>query len=82
MATIVTAREFSRDVSAAMVAAADGPVLITDHGTPTHVLISYAEFQGWGARKRSLAAILRMDAEQDIDFDPGRVEMSPRPLDM
>ena len=82
MATIVTTHEFNRDVAAAMVAAADGPVLITDHGTPTHVLISYAEFQDWGARKRDLAAVLRMDAERDIDFDPGRVDMSPRPLDM
>ena len=77
MATIVTAHEFNRDVSAAVRAAADGPVLITDCGTPTHVLISYAEFQDWGARKRNLAAVLRFDSEQGIEFDPGRVDMSP-----
>jgi len=35
----ISAREFNQDVSAAKRAAADGPVIITDGGRPSHVLL-------------------------------------------
>jgi prevent-host-death family protein len=36
----ITSREFNRHVSAAKRAASDGPVIITDHGRPTYVLMT------------------------------------------
>ena len=38
----ITAREFNRDVSAAKRAADNGPVTITDRGTPAYVLLTEA----------------------------------------
>ena len=50
MSTVITSREFNRDASAAKRAAEDGPVTITDHGRPSHVLLATAEYNritGW-----------------------------------
>lgn len=44
MNTRITSREFNRDVSAAKRAAESGPVTITDHGRPSHVLMTAADF--------------------------------------
>lgn len=41
--TTMTAREFSRDVSAAKREASRGPVVITDRGKPAYVLLSIDE---------------------------------------
>ncbi len=43
--TTLSSREFNQDTSRAKKAAKDGPVFITDHGTPTHVLLSMEEYQ-------------------------------------
>ena len=37
----ITSREFNQDTSAAKRAARHGPVVITDRGTPSHVLLTY-----------------------------------------
>lgn len=79
MATF-TSREFNHDVTAAKRAAASGPVVITDRGTPAHVLLTYEHYQSLRGRSRNLSAVLRMDGA-DVDFDPGRVDMELRPAD-
>jgi prevent-host-death family protein len=43
--TTLTSREFNQDTSRAKKAAAEGPVFITDRGTPAHVLLSIEEYQ-------------------------------------
>jgi prevent-host-death family protein len=43
--TTLTAREFNQDTGRAKRAAEDGPVIITDRGKPSHVLLSSAAFQ-------------------------------------
>lgn len=40
----MSAREFNRDVNAAKRKAAEGPVVITDHGEPAFVLLSIDEY--------------------------------------
>ena len=42
---LITSREFNRDVSLAKREARIEPVLITDRGQPTHVLMSIADFR-------------------------------------
>lgn len=44
MSTTITSREFNRDVSAAKRAAENGPVTITDHGRPSHVLLTVEDY--------------------------------------
>ena len=41
----MSSREFNRDVAEAKRAAKDGPVVVTDRGKPTHVLLSYEEYR-------------------------------------
>jgi prevent-host-death family protein len=43
--TTISSREFNQDTSRAKKAAAQGPVFITDRGTPAHVLLSIEEYQ-------------------------------------
>jgi prevent-host-death family protein len=51
----VTARDFNRDVSAAKRAASKGPVIITDRGEPSHVLLSIEDYHRLLADYRRLA---------------------------
>lgn len=80
--TTVSSREFNHDVSAAKRAAAHGPVVITDRGVPSHVLLTYAEFQRLRGGPRNLAEILADRSGHDVDFDPGRVPMEAREVDL
>jgi prevent-host-death family protein len=43
--TTLSSREFNQDTSRAKKAAMEGPVFITDRGTPAHVLLSIKEYQ-------------------------------------
>jgi hypothetical protein len=70
--TTLSSRELNHDVSSAKKAAQDGPVVITDRGKPSHVLMTYDEF----------CQALAMPGLSDIDFDPPRVEIAPRGVDL
>ncbi len=41
----LTSREFNQDTSGAKRAARRGPVYITDRGRPSHVLLTFADYQ-------------------------------------
>ena len=69
----VTARDFNRDVSAAKRAASKGPVIITDRGEPSHVLLSIEDFHRLLADARSIVDWLSTD--DDIDLEAGRVKV-------
>ena len=45
MGVTISSAEFTRDVSAAKRAAADGPVTITDHGRRAHVLMTVEDYE-------------------------------------
>lgn len=66
----LTSRELNHDVSSAKKAAKDGPVIITDRGKPSHVLMTYDDFRRLTGKRRSLARALAMPGLSDIDFDP------------
>jgi prevent-host-death family protein len=42
--TTISSRAFNQDTSRAKKAAANGPVFITDRGTPAHVLLTIADY--------------------------------------
>lgn len=72
MATL-SARDFNRDVSAAKRAAVDGPVMITDRGEPSHVLLTIEEYRLLTGTERSIVDWLAMD--EDIEFEPATIEV-------
>ena len=73
MATI-SSRELNQDVSAAKRAAASEPVVITDRGTPSFVLLSIEDYRRLIADQRSIVDWLSVD--DDVEFVPERVELS------
>jgi prevent-host-death family protein len=66
----VSAREFNKDVSAAKRAAAKAPVIITDRGRPSHVLLSIADYRRLLADERSIADWLSVDDGVDLETGP------------
>lgn len=83
MGTIrLTSRELNHDVSRAKKAAENGPVVITDRGKPSHVLMTYSEFERLTGKRRNLADALSMPGLSAIDFDPPRAAISPREVDL
>ena len=66
---LFTSREFNRDVSAAKREARIEPVLITDRGQPTHVLMSIADFRRFTGESESILEILAMPVSGELDAD-------------
>ncbi|MGN6243831.1 MAG: type II toxin-antitoxin system Phd/YefM family antitoxin [Motilibacteraceae bacterium] len=73
MAT-VSSRDFNQDVSAAKRVAATEPVVITDRGRPSHVLLSIEMYRTLVTDQRNIVDWL--SADDDLDLEPGRVELS------
>ncbi|MBY3513527.1 type II toxin-antitoxin system Phd/YefM family antitoxin [Rhizobium laguerreae] len=80
--TTLSSRELNHDVSNAKKAARNGPVIITDRGKPSHVLLTYEEFQRLSGRRQSLVDGLSMPGLSEIDFMPPRVEIKTREVDL
>lgn len=76
----ISARDFNQDVSAAKRAASTEPVIITDRGKPSHVLLSIEQYHRLVADRRSIVDWL--SAEDDIDLEPHRVEWSSKTPDL
>jgi len=71
--TTVSSREFNQDVSRVKRTAANGPVIITDRGHPSHVLLSIEEYQKITDKKESIVELLAMPDLANIDFEPPRL---------
>jgi len=80
--TTLSSRELDRDVSSAKKAAQNGPVIITDRGRPSHVLMTYGEFERLSRTRRSLASALSMPGLSDIEIAPTRSTVKRREVDL
>ncbi|WP_426233524.1 type II toxin-antitoxin system Phd/YefM family antitoxin [Pararhizobium sp. DWP3-4] len=78
----LTSRELNHDVSGAKKAAQHGPVIITDRGKPSHVLMTYDDFNRLSGKRRNLVEILSMPGLSEIDFSPEPAEIVSRPVDL
>ena len=72
-----SSRDFTRDVSAAKRAAADGPVFITDRGRPAFALLKIDDYYRIaGQSKPSLLDIMdSIPGGEAIEFDPPRLNL-------
>jgi hypothetical protein len=82
MTTTMTSRQFNHDVSAAKRAATEGPVVITDRGIPSHVLLTIEQFERITAATPRVSLVDALRADDGIEFEPGRVEIPARPVDL
>jgi prevent-host-death family protein len=79
--TTLSSREFNQDTSRAKKAASEGPVFITDRGTPAHVLLSIEEYRRITSKHRSIVDALAMPGLSDIDIEFPRSREVARPAD-
>lgn len=83
MGTIrLTSRELNHDVGRAKKAAEAGPVVITDRGRPSHVLMTYSEFERLTGKRHNLVDALSMPGLSAIDFDRPRSSIAAREVDL
>ena len=69
-----SSRDFTRDVSAAKRAAAEGPVFITDRGRPAYALLKIEDYYQMANEKpRSLLDLMDAVPGGDFDFEPPRL---------
>lgn len=80
--TTISSREFNQDTGGAKKAAEKGPVVITDRGRPSHVLLSFTDYQKLLTTGPSLLEALSQKEEGDFDFEPPRMgDDITRPVD-
>ena len=77
----ISAREFHQNTAGASRAAEDGPVIVTKRGRPSLVLLKFDEYNKIAAKPRSIADLLSCPEAAEIDFDPPRLNFTPRPVD-
>lgn len=70
MSTRITSRQFNQDTGGAKRAANEGPVYITDRGSPSHVLMTFAEYRRLAAQLPGIAELLSQPAGiEDVEFE-------------
>ena len=72
-----SSREFTRDVSAAKQAAADGPVFITDRGKPAFALLKIDDYYRIAGKNKStlLDVMDAISGGDGIEFDVPRAKI-------
>ena len=77
---VVTSREFNQDVSHAKRLAQYEPVLVTDRGKPTHVLMSIEAFREMSGQYSSVVSLLAAPAGAPVlDRSHVRLDLGSRP---
>ena len=79
--TTLSSREFNQGTSEAKRAANNGPVFITDRGRPAHLLMTFEDYERLTKQRRNIVDALAMPGVADIEFEPPRVTIQPRPVD-
>ncbi len=79
----LSSREFNQDTGGAKKAAEKGPVIITDRGTPSHVLLSFDDYQRLIVKKQNILELLACPEADSIEFDyPTRRNEIHKPVDL
>ncbi|SDR28536.1 type II toxin-antitoxin system Phd/YefM family antitoxin [Pseudovibrio sp. Tun.PSC04-5.I4] len=80
--TTLSSREFNQDIGKAKRASSKGPVIITDRGKPSQVLLSFEEYKRLTSQRRSIAKALAMPSAADIKFDLQKSSITSKPVDL
>jgi len=82
VATTISGREFNQDAASAKRAANQGPVFITDRGTPAHVLLSIEEYHRLLGGPCSIADLLAFPGAEDVELPLIRQPEPAREIDL
>jgi prevent-host-death family protein len=79
----MTSREANQDFSRAKREARSGPVLITERGRPSSVLLSYDEYKRLTGKRTNIVDLLAMPGQEEVEFEPPqRQKAAPRKIDL
>ena len=82
MTTTLSSRQFNQDASKTKKAAQDGPVIITDRGRPSHVLLTFEAYKAITQGRAKIADLLAMPGVEGIDLDIQRPADLARSADL
>jgi prevent-host-death family protein len=82
-ASTLSSREFNQDTGRAKSAARRGPVIITDRGRPSHVLLTYDDYQRLVGRHGNIIDLLGSPpGVEDADLEIPDHRDPARPADL
>jgi hypothetical protein len=79
MRTTFSSDEFNQDIGRVKRAAEAGPVFITDRGSPTHVFMTFAEYERITGNKKNILDLVGMKGAGDINFEPAKIPSLIKP---
>ena len=79
MTHLMSAREFNQGLSRAKRVALKTPVVITDRGEPSHVLMSFSEYEKLTRSPESFVERLLMEDPVDVEIED--IEVGLRPVE-
>lgn len=79
---LLTSREFNHDTGGAKRAAEEGPVVITDRGRPTHVLLAYRDYEHLTMSERFLELLGGPSGVADAELSIEVSRERPRSVDL
>jgi hypothetical protein len=81
--TTLSSREFNQDTGRAKLAARNGPVFITDRGSPAHVLLTFEDYQRLTGGTASIIDLLGLPPEvEDAELEPPHPRDLAQPADL
>jgi prevent-host-death family protein len=80
--TKLSSREFNQDTGRAKRAARRGPVIITERGHPSHVLLTFEDYQRLAGPKGGILELLGQPLGSDLELDLPDFPDRPRPVDL
>lgn len=80
--TTIPSHQFDQDPGRAKKAAQGGVVFISDQGKPTHVLMTFGEYQRLTHGAANIIDMLAMPGVEDVDFDVPRSGFTSKPTNL
>lgn len=78
----MTSADFNQNPSKAKKAANERPLVITEHGEASYVLVRYSDFEAhWRSSKSLYDALNHKDSRFDDDFTPERGDFEGRDVE-
>ncbi|AYO54614.1 type II toxin-antitoxin system Phd/YefM family antitoxin [Acinetobacter sp. WCHAc060025] len=77
----ISSREFNHDIGKAKKSSLENPVIITERGKPSHVLLSYRDYEKLIMKQSSMADLLSSDDNIEIEFKKLNVQAKAVELD-
>ncbi|MCF6288276.1 MAG: type II toxin-antitoxin system Phd/YefM family antitoxin [Proteobacteria bacterium] len=71
--TTVTSRELNQDISKVKKVCEAGPVYVTNRGNPTHVMMTFDEYQKLVGNSKNIVELLAMN-DAEIEFEPPKLQ--------